>query len=47
MDIEAIIKWYILYRMLSKPSNFPGKHNIPQPRTSQSLKPLETDSQVY
>jgi len=40
MDIESIVKWYNNRRMLSKPDTFPGKHNIPQPRTTQSLKPL-------
>jgi nucleoid DNA-binding protein len=41
MDIEAIITW-----ILSHPSNYPGLHLTPQPRTSQSNKPLEPNSQL-
>jgi len=32
--------------MLKNPKHYPGKHNYPQPRTSQALKPLEPEAQV-
>ena len=41
MDVEGIISW-----VLSHPQNYPGLHQIPQPRTNQASKPLEPNSQL-
>jgi hypothetical protein len=41
MNIEAIFSW-----ILSHPSQYPGLHQSPQPRTNPFNKPLEASSQL-
>ena len=41
MSIDNIIDY-----ALSKPQNFPGKHNVPTCRTYKQQQPLEPKSQV-
>jgi hypothetical protein len=41
MSIENVIDY-----ALSKPQNFPGKHNVPTCRTYKQQQPLEPKSQV-
>jgi hypothetical protein len=41
MNIDNVVDY-----ALSKPNNFPGKHNIPTNRTFKQQQPLEPKSQV-
>ena len=41
MNIDNIIDY-----ALSKPQNFPGKHNVPTCRTYKQQQPLEPKAQV-
>lgn len=41
MEIEGIIQFILKY-----PNRYPGLHQIPQPRATPGLKPLEPSSQL-
>jgi hypothetical protein len=40
-----VLQW--LFRIISHPQNYPGKHQVSQARTNESVKPLDAKSQFH